>query len=260
MMYAFRERPLTWLFLFATGCVSLVLSGADREEKVAIIALLFGESFVLGGWLVLGRSHRLLRGGMFVAGSLAVALLATIAFYEPPYYPFHRAWAISIGAVAVLAGSAAVMTLGWKMLLGWLSRSRDESVGGSRWQFPVAELFGWTIVVAVASAAMRAAELINAAKNLGELVATLVFALVAALLMVLLDERRRVGPISVIVAIIAVAAMFMLLPRFVPSFDRDIAPAIAGSYVYVVLWIVVSRLDRRIVEPKPAPESIADDD
>jgi hypothetical protein len=248
-MPSFRQRPLSWLFLIATICVDLVLVTIDDEEELWIVAMLFGQSFVVGGWLALGQSHRLLRGGGFVVGVLALALLAAVGFFEPPIFTFQTAWAQSIGAVAVLAGAAAVMSWGWDAVLRRLPQRRHEPGDAVRWQFPVAELFGWTIIVAVASAFMRLATFSEAGTNPAEMASTLIFALVAALLMALFYAgRRSTSASSVIAAAAAVVAMFVLMPSFVPRFDREIATVIAGSYVYVVLWILVGQLDGRIAK------------
>lgn len=246
-MPTLRQRPLSWLFLIATICVDLVLVRVDDEEELWILVMLFGQSFVVGGWLALGQSHRLLRGGGFVAGVLALALLAAVGFFEPPFFTFQTAWAQSIGAVAILAGAAAVMSWGWDALLRRLPQQRHDLGGAARWQFPVAELFGWTIIVAVASAFMRLATFSEAGTNPAEMASTLVFAFVAALLMALFYAGRRSNSASsILVAATAVVAMFALMPIFVPRFDREIATVIAGSYVYVVLWILVGQLDWRI--------------
>jgi hypothetical protein len=248
-MPSFRQRPLSWLFLIATICVDLVAVTVDDEEELWILAMLFGQSFVVGGWLALGQSHRLLRGGGFVAGVLALALLAAVGFFEPLIFTFQTAWAQSIGAVAILAGAAAVMSWGWDALLRRLPQQRHESGAAARWQFPVAELFGWTIIVAVASAFMRLATFSEVGTNPAEMVSTLVFALIAALLMALFYAgRRSISASGIVAAAAAVVTMFVLMPSFVPGFDRELATVIAGSYVYVILWVLVGQLDARIAK------------
>jgi len=242
-MHSFRQRPLTWLFLIATVCLDLLLLAAEADNTLG--AMMFGQSFMVGGWLVLGTAHRLLRAAVFLAAVLGMSTLTAYHFHEP-YFSYDRAWGISIVMVSVLAGSAAVMTLLWNALLNRMSGALNYDAPNARWQFPVIELFGWTIVVAIASATMRFATFEAAGDNIGGFVATMIFAGVAALLMALfapLRARRGVG--SMVLAALAVAAMFAMLPVFVPRFSGKDVAIVAGSYVYVVLWIAVQRLDDR---------------
>ena len=51
-MYAFRQRPLTWLFLIALACLNVVAISTDfRQDWYA--DLLAGQVFIAGGWLAL---------------------------------------------------------------------------------------------------------------------------------------------------------------------------------------------------------------
>lgn len=250
-----RRQLVTGLFVVASLCLDVVfLSLADVEAPM--VAMLFGQSFAAGGWLVLGRAHRLTRGAAFVAANLWLAMLATLRFYEAPNYPQAEAWSSSLTSVAVLSGAAAAATFGWLYLLRWSWPRPSSAPAGKRWQFPLAELFGWTIVVAVASAALRFAKFAELGNQVGELIAMLLFSAVAALLMAMfLGTARRRGPASAIVAAAAVAALFTLAPRFVPSINGEILSIIAGAYVFVAAFIVVQRIDGSQSPPHHAAQN-----
>jgi hypothetical protein len=179
---------------------------------------------------------------------LTLSFQAALSFYELPHFTFQQALAQSMGGVTILSGIAATLTWICSAALDWVSRSRSRPAEGSRWQFPLVELFGWTIVVAVASAVLRLANFSDAGSNPAEILSTSIFAFIAALLMALfVPEARRVGASSVLIAAAAVIAMFALMPYFVPMFDPQIASLVAASYVYVILWIIVLHLDRQVV-------------
>ena len=76
-MYAFRQRPLTWLFVIATLCVDAV-AATYQFPAAAVMAMFFGQAFVVGGWLALGGAHRLFRAAVFIVVLMVQTLISTL--------------------------------------------------------------------------------------------------------------------------------------------------------------------------------------
>ena len=253
-MPSFRQRPLTWLFVIATLCVDAVAATYQFPDD-AVMAMFFGQTFVVGGWLALGKSHRLLRAAVFVVVLPMLAfLLARQFLFEPSRITFDRLWRQILGVSAVLGVTAAVTAVCWSYLLAMVLRRRPEFRW--QWQFPLVELFGWMIVVAVGSAIMRVAAF-DGFGDFYERIASLLLPTTAALIMVLFLAPHRTSDIpNAIITAIALAALFTVLAQL-----RAISvelPASIGMF-YLGLWILVQRMDavsELASEPQPAPPPV----
>jgi hypothetical protein len=155
-MPSFRERPLTWLFFIATLCLDAVALSTDNESTFAN-ALAIGQLFVVSGWLVLGCGHRLARAAAFVA---AIGVLTAPDYIIPRLHTsfyVDLVWPAVLALLIAMGVATVVNTAIWLGLARLTSRGLEKFRRGD-WQFPLAELFGWTIIVAVASVGLRLAD------------------------------------------------------------------------------------------------------
>ena len=148
-MPPFRDWPVCWLFLLATATVdAALLSGSAVSPWAA--GWVVGQMMVLGLWVVHGEMHRLLRGAIFVAGLGGLSwLVATVIepFFLQRWFALLAATLAIQGAVAAAAAATA-----------WASRNRQRGAGvaiDEPWQYPLIEIFGWTIIVAAARVLLR---------------------------------------------------------------------------------------------------------
>ena len=256
-MPAFRQQPLTWLFFIATACLDAIAL-ATNNESVFADSLVLGQLFIASGWLVLGRSHRLVRAAIFVT---AIGMLTTpdyvIARLRSRHY-VDLLWP-HVLAVLMLLGLATVMATLW-----WLAMARLTSRGFSAfrradWQFPVAEIFGWMIIVAVASLAVQRADfsLINGPRDvaLGLATTTLAGAIMALTLGNYNEGRRVRGRMAAVLAAGIVTLNVVVLAMALPG---DVQAVIVGSLVYAACWSIVLRLDRRAVESQTSDQDLND--
>ncbi|HMO83923.1 MAG TPA: hypothetical protein PKC18_03280, partial [Lacipirellulaceae bacterium] len=145
------HRPLIWLFWIAAACwngVALLVN----QESAWFDAVAGGQVAVASAWLALGH-HRWLTRAAWVAAALAASIAPD--FLRSHGNAFFPLWRYLLGTYLLLAcGTAATMRL-WT----WLERRTADGPPASRqpWRFPLAELFGWTIVVALAAVGIRSA-------------------------------------------------------------------------------------------------------
>jgi hypothetical protein len=231
-MYAFRHRPLTWLFLIALACLNVVALATDfRHDWYA--DLLAAQMYLAGGWLALGRTHRLARAGVFVA-----AILASVA---PDYLAGSgemSVWSYVLGSLIFLASVTAAAC--WLFLAVGRALRREPIALRRMWQFPLAEIFGWMILVAVVATVLPAATFRHLMQPPGDWIVPAATAVIAALLMTLFLRREPGHDLSSSgIAMVAVTAVFVLILRFDQSYDL----ALLRAYLPVGLWILVQRLD-----------------
>ena len=148
-MPPFRDWPVCWLFLLATATVdAALLSGSAVSPWAA--GWVVGQMMVLGLWVVHGEMHRLLRGAIFVAGLGGLSWL--VATVIEPF--FLQRWFALLAATLAIQGSVAAAAAA----TAWASRNRQRGAGvaiDEPWQYPLIEIFGWTIIVAAASVLLR---------------------------------------------------------------------------------------------------------
>lgn len=232
-MPSFRRRPLTWLLLIATACVDLAMFARDAEAPW-FGSLVDGQALALGGWAVLGRTHRLARAG-FVEGMLLA--LAAADFVSRPHGVGTGPPVLA--ALATLTGLAAAGTESWRVLFDKLfgKRPRDADVRRETFQFPLVELFGWTIIVAVGATIGRLADFsVLREVPRGVFVAEAVaasfgIAAVSRVLHALENDRTIVSGAAI--AICALATVLLMEP--IVDGER---PAF-GSLLYAIAWVTI---------------------
>ena len=154
-MLQFSDRPLTSLFLLATLALHAVLPEA-MGLGLGYVGFLVGQMMLLGAWTALGDAHRLIRGAAFVAGTAILAKLINSPNVGGPPSMWY-AYLVPIALLQATAGGSAEIT----RLLCRRFFPADDAHPTKPIQFPVVELFGWTIVVAVASSLLRYATFEN---------------------------------------------------------------------------------------------------
>jgi hypothetical protein len=240
-MSGLRERPLTWLFFAAAACLNAV--ACARSTRVEWFDdLVAGQLVVAGGWLASGRSHRLLRASIVVG-----AVLASTA---PDYFALLRygneVWRSILGSIVCLTASAAVGA--WCTM--WLAtRGRcTQDLGRTRsLSFPLVEIFGWTILVAVFALVMKSASF-ERLEGWRSLSAILGGGAVAGGIIVLLSGRVPGRNRLALVAAIALTAFWGASQW---RYDASDDPSIGGAGLYVVLWLIVQRFDAESAIERP---------
>jgi hypothetical protein len=252
-MPGFRQQPLTWLFFLATACLDAVALSLDHESTFAN-SLVLGQLFVASGWLVLGRSHRLARAAIFVA-TIAALTLPDYALARLRHRPdVDYIWP-HVLAVLILMGIATVATT-----LCWTTIARLTSRGlrpfqRADWQFTVAELLGWMIVVAVVCVGVQRADfsLIDGPKDI---TLGLGAAMIAGAVMTLaVDEssrRPRSIAFAAVLAGLIVTVNALILGRALPVDEQNV---LIGSLVYAACWAFVRRIDGRTKAVASAQDS-----
>jgi hypothetical protein len=240
-MPRFRDRPLSWLFIIATACIDLVaITHLVNHESNWYGALAVGQMCLVGALLAAGRAHRLLRAGLF----LAVPILLSAPDYRASDWALDSGEIIQIEGVApyVLGVSfviAALVSFFSFALIGlnavFVRRPSTESA--PRFQFPIIEFFGWTIIVAVSTLVMRFAE-VGWFED-GLLAAVAALTLFPAALVVYFYSPRRTWFLR---AALIVSAAVSLCELIIQSEDLEWV-VMAGAYAYVAAWLLVKRMD-----------------
>jgi hypothetical protein len=245
-MKRFALQPFAWGLVAATVLADAAISFAEVDEAI-FVSLAFGQAMALGGWLVLGRGHRLLRGAGFVPATVAVTALTAYWYSRTTGdWGFGDAFGETLTVIAPLTGASTALTLCCTAVLRWMARRQGVVSVDVAWRFPVSEILGWMTVVAAASAILRLTAFDGGSASLRDLAAMLLIALVAALVMSLFAvDRPRRGLPGAIVALAAIGALLAGLPRMVPEIDGETLAMIAGSLAYVACWTIAQRLDLR---------------
>jgi hypothetical protein len=150
-MPLFRQRPLMWLFWTATACWNLAAL-AVHQDSVWFDAVAFGQIAVASGWLTLGKTHRLGRASLLIASLAASVAPDVVRTYDNEFLPV---WRHVLGSLILLAAATSSLTACWVIFESATSTaSRTARKIG---QFPLAEIFGWTTVVAIVIVMTRAA-------------------------------------------------------------------------------------------------------
>lgn len=256
VMHAFRQRPLTWLFWIATFCLDMVALSTDNESHAAN-ALALGQLFVASGWLVLGRSHRLVRAATFV---IAIGLLTAPDYVIPRLGSrFHvdLVWPNVLGMLIVMGLATAVMTFLWLNLARLTSRGLKE-FRLSHWQFPLAELFGWMIVVAVASAGLRLADF-STMDNLKDISLGMALTYLAGALMAfsLGDHNRGRRAHAPLLKIMVAGVILLMIWVLATSLPVDAQVVAVGALGYTACWVIAMRLDRQFSPRETVPAQAA---
>jgi len=255
-----RPHILTLLFLFATTCLDVAICPwgmDDADFRSVTTGFLIGQMFAVGGWLVLGRPHRLLRGAVFVA--VVIALATIITFSVNGGSGFVEEWGrifavVSLFAAIPAAAAGLVKVMAWRV-----SAHRDRSAAGDV-RFPLVEIFGWMIVVAVASAVLRFADFAELTSPASELVLLLASSGVAGVVYALLHNWR--APLRGL-RLAASVVLFVLFEAFGATQLRqpEMPIMFAWAFAYVGAWLIVQWIVQTAVPEEVAPplEQIAID-
>jgi hypothetical protein len=233
-MPTFSQRPLTWLFAIAYACV-MAASLADPPRSEWAGAFLVVGIYIVGASAALSQRHRLARAAVFDAG-VAAATLAVFCWDG-----LNDASIALILAMAVTPFIAALVT---RRLVG-LGATGKKTRQPAAWQISIIEVLGWMIVVAIASTALRFADL-------GSLIDSYEGSLwvhggvVGVLAGLFLAPERRCDRVATVLATVITLCAIYALPRVIDDWYAD-EGYLAPMYALVGLWILVLRLDASAV-------------
>jgi len=235
----FRDRPLTWLFVIATVCVDVV--GQLLFDSIQFW-LAFGQLSAVAIWLVMGKVHRLARFGVFLAVISFVAGRSS----NPGDWIFPENFFLTMLVVYTVCVVLAVCPI---VFFRFWIRSRKQTVGRKNpWQFPLIELFGWTIIVAYASFACRFLNL----ESIWHLEIFQFVSLIipkAILAAIFLENTNPVGHwlrVVKFVCALLIWILCILLFGILSDSASELVALLAVSGGYLVAWSTVRTLDQRI--------------
>jgi hypothetical protein len=229
------DRPLTWLFWIATISLNVVIVVGAPNFWIEV--LIVGQALVFAAWASIGRLHRLASAAIVV---VSIPVLAGIVELESPSDDSTPEWRWVLGAIAILSLVCAATA---RCLRAILRLTSEVQIPPRKFHFPLIELFGWTIVVAVASVLLREA-ILQSLLTIA-MIPWIFTAAVSALMAVLLLAPERPSR-SVAVGIAGSAVGIDLVAK--ETLWRDAGSAAVGIYVFVAVWILMTRLDDRITE------------
>ena len=241
----FRQRPLTWLFVIASVVVDGATWVAGAEHLLE--GLVVGQVAALSIWAAVGNAHRMTRAAVVI---MAIAFLALL----PDDYSLvqYCRWLtmLSIYALAVWTTSLVFLWLEKQVL-----KRRGKAPQQEVWRFPLIEFFGWTILVAIACAAVRHMDprVVERIGNYPSLYVWLYLMVPAAL--VLFPSRFRL--IYLVKAVLFVAVIYAISkysirgkPWFRPTYVLGMSTA-AG---YLAAWMLVRSIEKDQVEAVQQPK------
>jgi hypothetical protein len=247
-MHSVRNRPLTRLFLTATVCLDVVIGLVElrylRMPGHMLVGLAVGQLWLVSGWLALGSAHRLLRGAVFVSAVIALTTALT--------WSTQSSWNLNIVGFSLIAGAAAPTTAGAASLLRRVTNT-ELSRPTSPVRFSIAELLGWTVVVAIGSWAIAAGEW-RFTLRISPLFFQLAGCISAGLAMVAWVTGAIRRPAMSGAMATAVALSFYIATAALDAFPNDDSPKIyAWGFVYLVLFAFVQWFDLRTASVWQAP-------
>ncbi len=249
-----RRNPLTILLLIATIVVDIVFvtvrlpGGLDKRALFA--GLLFGQMAACAIWAARGSSgHRLGRGSLLVIAACLIGLASGGSALLGRYQ-----WlAILVGYTLTVYGATVLLAFAQK----YTSQKSEDSPAEPTWQVSIIELFGWTILVAIASFAARSMEF--GFIRLDNHIIEKVVLLLALPLTLATFIRKDLGDLSqgkaatIVLVVLTVVIAYLLRTR-----DPNIAlPLIFGQGGYLVLWFLVLGMDRLVRQAQGTEEQVA---
>jgi len=145
-----RDRILIWLFIAATVAVDLVAHTVAESvilTEVLLVGFVLGQVGALAIWAGNRGIHRLARAAWLVIITGILAWVIDPSERDPP-----SEWLALLSGYALIAWA---MNLLIKFAYRQMNRASPEWSSEQRWQIPLIEIFGWTVVVAVASFGAR---------------------------------------------------------------------------------------------------------
>jgi len=245
-MPSFRDRPLTWLFFIAAGCVAVVDFTQSRQQMLTAL-ILTGIVYIAGAWAAVGKAHRLARGAVMFIAPLAAAL--PIYLLAPRTGEAGAVLAIALLASAVSYAASMVTSL---FVLASVPR-KSTGQGAHWWRFSLSEILGWTVVTAIASVAVSKAEV--PAGMEWELVWIVVTSSIPCGVMIalfLVPQPHSDRAATILSAIVTVVwyVLSTLITNSGPSFDFfGVGAQLLG---FIGLWILCVRLDESALAAKDA--------
>ncbi len=242
----FRDRPLTWLFIAATICVDLVLIELGDIGSYLQSGFWLGQMAVLGAWFAVGKSHRLARASVVLGG---VAFLTLIACYRRVDHVTAANWGSLFRITAWNCLFAFCCALFCRIFVQRFCRKcRIEQ----RWKaprFPLIELFGWTIIVAVGSVLSRPAIKVNVQYNWFRVLTMGLSAAVVGMMAALFLVPNRGYRFTFLLAAIGVGGFWLYAFLTTSHTLSFIEYGVMQSYT--ALWVFVQRLDSSSLSQDP---------
>jgi hypothetical protein len=165
---------------------------------------------------------------------------------------FYRdlVWPHVLGELIAAGVFTALAVGGWLALLRGISGNAHKPPS-MKPQFSLATIFGWMIVVAVASTGLRIADFSLIDDNVKDLISGCGLALAAATMMAAALGNYRATWLTRLASLLGVASgVAMSLAVGVPP---RVAAIHIGAWALVATWIIVTRLDLRRVDNATAP-------
>ena len=229
----FRNHPLTCLFIAATLAFDMAVTNLGPFQW----GLVLGQVGCSAIWAVTGKAHRLARAG----GLLAIIGLLALLFPASHGLGLQYSVAYIFGPYAALV---VVILAACRLVMSLYNRGATESRRLDQWRFPVVELFGWTIVVAVACLFGRTIDF-EFLLDQG-FWAMLVWATTVGLAWLLLRGNIvRHLVLRLILLALGAFAMASVLDRYELLAGFPAGVIAMGQVMYVAAWLAICRLDEQ---------------
>lgn len=229
-----RDRLLTWLFITASVVLDLALLAAaitsrDPYRFQALLeGLAFGQIGALAIWTVTGRVHRLARGACLI---LATGPLTLISIHGETRF-FQPSLALMATYAVIVMMAVASITIVRRIAES--KRQQQEAL-----QAPLIELFGWTIVVAIASFGSRFMDFQILERGLTKLPITLTLLAIPVIAEIL--RRPKFRPRHLLKWLVFVGAAYAAGYYLA---DRRFSPIVfATQAACLAAWMVVRSLE-----------------
>jgi hypothetical protein len=270
-MLSFRKRPLTWLFIIATACLDLVaIAHLVNLESDWFGAIAVGQMCLAGSLLAAGQAHRLLRAALFLGVPILLTVpdyLSTGEFIGEVSPEVAREITIVSVAPNVLAISLVITAMASffsfvLIALNAICVHRSSGAAKAKFQFPIIEFFGWTIVVAVSTIALREGDF--GWFDFPLLAQVALFLMFPAAAIVFFHAPRRSWFLKGALFVSAAITVYTLA---VQSENLD-WHVMLGAYAYLAGWILVKRMDDALAKrregahfeaPEDSPSPLADE-
>jgi hypothetical protein len=242
IMDALRQRALTWLFYAAATCVFVASVFREGEIDDWNAVVLLGGSYIGGAAPALSKRRWLPRAAMLLTVIAVVEVM--ILWSDGP-----KGEAIALVAAMIVAPFLTASVTRGMMSLGTDRRRTD----GVAWRFSVMELLAWMLIVAIASAGLRFADLGSLLHWTGESAYWLHGAAAGVVAALFLTPERRCDRMATVATTALVLTMTLVVPRYVNDWlaDDGLMWWVQG---FVMYWVVVRRLDEgAAIRPASSP-------